>query len=177
MNAAIGVPVTTAVTWNVAPGAMGYRITIIRSNLTGDRVVDNFDVSDATTYQPPVLEPNTRYFLVVIPYNNNGEAQDCLFSRFTTSEDSTALNAIEIPKFFTPNNDGFNDFWSVRYIQGSPITGIFIFNRYGQLLKQIDENQAWDGTFNGSPLIADTYWYKITTQDGNALKGFFALKR
>lgn len=87
---------------------------------------------------------------------------------------------ISIPKFFTPNGDGYNDFWSVRGIgyDNNYNTTIYIFDRYGKLLKQINSTGiGWDGTYNGQPLPSDDYWYSIFFEDGRAVKGHFTLKR
>jgi gliding motility-associated-like protein len=50
---------------------------------------------------------------------------------------------------FTPNGDGYNDYWNVKGLSanfnGNSI--IYIFNRFGKLLKQIiPTDQGWDGT-------------------------------
>jgi gliding motility-associated-like protein len=58
---------------------------------------------------------------------------------------------------------------------------LFIYDRYGKLLKQLSPNGAgWDGTFNGYPLPADDYWFSITYTENNIsklYKSHFSLKR
>lgn len=85
-----------------------------------------------------------------------------------------------IPNFFTPNNDGSNDYWNIKGVNASfnANTIIHIFDRYGKLVKQISPlNQGWDGTFNGQQMPATDYWYSIQLEDGRVEKGHFALKR
>lgn len=85
-----------------------------------------------------------------------------------------------IPNYFTPNQDGFNDYWNIKGVNTAfnSKTSIQIFDRYGKLLKQINPlGQGWDGTFNGQLLPATDYWYSIELQDGRIYKGHFALKR
>ncbi|WP_350294062.1 T9SS type B sorting domain-containing protein [uncultured Croceitalea sp.] len=66
------------------------------------------------------------------------------------------------PKFFTPNGDGIYDNWQIEGISELTNPDIFIFDRYGKLLKQIDENSpGWDGTFNGRQLPSSDYWFKL----------------
>ncbi|MFS4483462.1 T9SS type B sorting domain-containing protein [Hyunsoonleella sp. 2307UL5-6] len=82
-----------------------------------------------------------------------------------------------IPKFFTPNNDGKNDFWKVVDANNN-INSISIYNRHGKLLKFLPQTSSgWDGTYNGQLLPTDSYWYKIVLNNQNIVKGFFALKR
>ena len=85
-----------------------------------------------------------------------------------------------IPHYFTPNGDGYNDFWNVKGVslQSNRLSIIYIFDRYGKLLKQIAATgSGWDGTFNGRAMPSDDYWYTIQFEDGRSVKGHFTLKR
>ncbi|MGB5420323.1 T9SS type B sorting domain-containing protein [Algibacter sp.] len=93
------------------------------------------------------------------------------FSVFINNEDYF------IPKYFTPNNDGFNDFWQV-YDKLNLVNNISIYNRHGKLIKFLPNTKAsWDGTFNGKLLSSDSYWYEIVLNTHEVLRGYFALKR
>jgi len=90
------------------------------------------------------------------------------------------VSILGIPNFFTPNGDGYNDFWNIKGVGASYTnsTTIYIFNRYGKLLKQLSpHSQGWNGIYNGQMLPSDDYWYSIELQDGRIFKGHFALKR
>ena len=93
----------------------------------------------------------------------------------------SGILVVNYPKYFTPNNDGFNDSWNVKELSTQPYAYIRIFDRYGKLLKQISPNGAgWNGTFNGHYMPADDYWFVIHYQENNIVKEFqshFALKR
>lgn len=85
-----------------------------------------------------------------------------------------------IPHYFTPNGDGYNDYWNVKGVstQFNYLSTILIFDRFGKLLKQIGTTGlGWDGTYNGKAMPADDYWYHIKFEDGRTAKGHFALKR
>ena len=93
---------------------------------------------------------------------------------------------IDYPRFFTPNGDGYNDTWRVEGLETRPLASIYIFDRYGKLLKQLSPfSEGWDGTFNGKPLPATDYWFSITldvifgTEESNVktFTGHFSLKR
>lgn len=88
---------------------------------------------------------------------------------------------INYPKFFTPNNDGFNDYWNVKELSSQPYAYIRIFDRFGKFLKQISPNGAgWNGTYNGYFLPADDYWFVIHYIEDDIVKEFkshFSLKR
>ena len=92
------------------------------------------------------------------------------------------VTALNYPKFFTPNGDGYNDSWNVDGLLPSQNGIITIFDRYGKLLKQISANgEGWNGNYNGSTLPATDYWFVISYESlSGASKSFrahFSLKR
>ncbi|AXG73531.1 hypothetical protein DVK85_04505 [Flavobacterium arcticum] len=73
------------------------------------------------------------------------------------------VNVIDYPRFFTPNGDGYNDYWNIYGLSSQGGAEIYIFDRYGKLIKQISsQSQGWDGTYNGNPMPADDYWFTVT---------------
>lgn len=91
------------------------------------------------------------------------------------------IRAEGFPKFFTPNQDGFNDYWQYTPPLGdvdSKLSNILIYNRYGNLLAQISPNSlGWDGTYNGADLPASNYWYQAFFENEEIVSGYFMLKR
>ena len=82
------------------------------------------------------------------------------------------------PKFFTPNGDGFNDFWNVKFLENEPEIQTSIYDRYGKLIKVISPvGEGWDGTFNGNPLPASDYWFTVLRANGKEHQGHFTLER
>lgn len=86
---------------------------------------------------------------------------------------------IGAPKYFTPNNDGYNDYWNISGLTATNKNAtIYIYDRFGKLLKQIRPlDPGWDGLFTGNPLPADDYWYTLKLEDNREVKGHFSLKR
>jgi gliding motility-associated-like protein len=69
---------------------------------------------------------------------------------------------IGYPKFFTPNGDGYNDSWNLNGLSDQPLAKIYIFDRYGKLIKQISSvGEGWDGTYTGQILPATDYWFTV----------------
>ena len=88
--------------------------------------------------------------------------------------------ALGYPKFFSPNGDGINDFWTVEGISLDyfPATEVYIFDRYGRLLRKFNPLYSqWDGTYNGNPMPATDYWFKGVLENGLVFKGHFSLLR
>jgi gliding motility-associated-like protein len=91
--------------------------------------------------------------------------------------------ALKYPPFFTPNGDGFNDTWNINGLEDQPASLIYIFDRYGKLLKTLKASggNGWDGTYNGAQLPATDYWFTLmyTNREGleKEFKAHFSLKR
>ena len=104
-----------------------------------------------------------------------------VFDEFNCGTISEELFIVDYPRFFTPNGDGMNDFWDISAFSSLANLEIHIFDRYGRILKVLGQNeQGWDGSFNGSQLPADDYWFNAIFSDNNVIKqvkGHFALKR
>jgi len=95
----------------------------------------------------------TRYYVIGTDSNH------CKFT------DSVTINVescgkVFIPKAFTPNRDGLNDFFAPVGRCLSSYT-MHIFDRWGNLLFT-SNNQPWDGTVNGKKVMEDTYVYEVT---------------
>lgn len=92
---------------------------------------------------------------------------------------SKVVAVVGIPKYFTPNNDSYNDLWGIKGMEKYPTAYVQIFDRYGKLIKYLNKNNPyWDGTFNGYQLPANDYWYIIKLEDGKPeIRGHFTLKR
>ena len=88
------------------------------------------------------------------------------------------IYVLDYPRYFTPNGDGYNDFWEIKNLELLPKSTITIFDRYGKLLKQFaSTSSGWNGTLNGYLLPSDDYWFNITFDDNKIIKGHFSLKR
>ena len=80
---------------------------------------------------------------------------------------------LNIPKFFTPNGDGINDTWNIKWnnISNYKIIEVNIYNRYGKILKKINSfDNGWDGTYNGKLMPPNDYWVAIKLVPMNETK-------
>nr|WP_293294070.1 T9SS type B sorting domain-containing protein [Allomuricauda sp.] len=138
------------------------------------RVIDDLVNSDQTDPYNieivPVGDGNYEYAI------NGGEFQDDpLFYDVPPGINTVVINdkngcgitdpieflVVGYPKFFTPNSDGVHDNWNVYGVEELVNPVVYIFDRYGKLLKQIDVNIGWDGTFNGRDMPSSDYWFRL----------------
>jgi gliding motility-associated-like protein len=97
---------------------------------------------------------------------------------------SYEFSILVYPKFFTPNGDGTNDVWKIDGFNKNfyTIANIYIYNRFGTLLFIIDQqNEGWNGTYQGKILPSSSYWFKTILTDINGVSvekiGSFSLLR
>ena len=117
---------------------------------------------------------NSNYFTNLQPGIYNVYVRD----KGNCGEDYSEIIIMDYPKFFTPNGDSFNDFWEIKNISNYPMSKIYIYDRYGKLLKQINpSSKGWDGTFNGKLMSTNDYWFIVEFMDKRTFSGHFTLKR
>ncbi len=69
---------------------------------------------------------------------------------------------LEISNSFTPNNDGINDYFTIKNLDAWPGATVSIFNRYGTLVYESRRQyNPWDGRYNGREMPAGVYYYVI----------------
>ncbi|WP_405377374.1 T9SS type B sorting domain-containing protein [Nonlabens sp. Asnod3-A02] len=106
---------------------------------------------------------------------------NCVESRTVVLNCNSTLACFEIPSYFTPNSDSYHDTWKLDFENQGSCTGvIYIFDRYGKLLKTMDIRSGWDGNYNNNPMPSSDYWYLIEYIESDLsirLNGHFTLKR
>ena len=73
------------------------------------------------------------------------------------------LKAPEVPNAFTPNGDGINDIWNIKYLESYVNASVKVFSRYGSVVYYSLKGYAmpWKGQMNGTDLPMGTYYYII----------------
>jgi len=99
-----------------------------------------------------------------------------------TDEEPTS---IFIPEGFSPNGDGVNDLFVIRYVPAEVNVRLDIYNRWGNRVYHRENYQNdWDGTANegmgvatGKGLPDGTYFYQVTLSNGQEFTRFMTLVR
>jgi gliding motility-associated-like protein len=88
---------------------------------------------------------------------------------------------LDIPNFFTPDGDNNNDFWAPNNREFFPNIEVKIYDRYGRVVKTLDQVDQWDGKYEdtGEPLPSGDYWYVVNANDKSKQRyvGHFTLYR
>ncbi len=92
VNGATNVSVTAALSWATAATATGYRLNV-GTTPGGTNILNNVDVGNVPTYNPPGNFPfNTTIYVTIIPYNAAGNAVGCGEESFTTESAACPTN-------------------------------------------------------------------------------------
>jgi len=165
----------------------GPTITNVDVSSQGDTLRFTVDISGTGDFEYALNDPDGPYqnsnifdnvpLGVNTVYVRDRRDNSCIVSQ-TVEQD---LIADGFPNFFTPNGDGINDFWQFMPPPNAAdinLITIFIFNRFGQLLVQLDPTSVgWNGTFNGRPLPSSDYWFRALSDTNREIRGHFALRR
>ena len=138
---------------------------IIQVNVTGGS--DNYEYQlDGGVWQ------NSSVFQNVIGcYEHIVKVRD---TEGCSNEPESSITILDYPKFFTPNADGFNDFWNIKCLENQTAI-ISIFNRHGKLLRQLKTTSpGWNGTYNGKLLPTNDYWFIVDYYDEQGNKKQFS---
>lgn len=171
------VSVDSELEWETVNGADGFLIRIGTTPGSDDLMAET-DLGFTTEFIPQLPFPDgEEVYLQISPYNSWGQGGPCPIYSFVIEGMEPSAPQGLVPPFFTPNNDGFNDLWTIHSLPGRTVRNVFIFNRYGQLIRQLGDKQVWDGNHNGRQLSSGSYWYRIETAEGDIFSGFLLLKR
>ncbi|WP_298516777.1 T9SS type B sorting domain-containing protein [uncultured Kordia sp.] len=125
--------------------------------------LDGINYTDSNLFE---FLPAGEYTMYVRDKNNCGIVTEPVF-------------LLNYPRFFTPNNDGFNDNWQIVASASDPSLKIYIFDRYGKRLTTLNpESKGWDGNYNGKRMPSGDYWFRVERSTiGSIYTGHFTLKR
>ncbi|WP_282043320.1 BspA family leucine-rich repeat surface protein [Winogradskyella flava] len=185
-DGATDIAIETDLTWESIDNADGY-ILSVGTVSGGTDIVNNLDVGFTTTYNfDDDLESITTYYVTIIPYNNNGEAENCSESLFTT----LLVPKNDVKYGFSPNADGVNDFWNIEGIEEHPNNTVSIYNRWGDLVFEINDYNNTSNVFRGvankktkmgaGELPDGTYFFQFSISGEHnfkTLKGYVVIKR
>lgn len=173
-------PTSLTLSWNTPQDNQGITSYIILKN----GVATDTLTGTATSFVFQNLDASTAYTFTVVAYDEAGNSSEATYSvtldevaQPTTDPAEPEPTEPELPltqtptgpaPLFTPNDDGINDTWLINLAPGEQLTALKVYDQRGQLVfSATDNNQPWNGTFQGKPLPAGAYYYSFTLIDTN----------
>jgi gliding motility-associated-like protein len=127
-------------------------------------------LQNATTLKPICTPTQNQTYTITATTNGGCVSKDSLIVKIVFD--------IEIPNTFTPNGDGVNDIWEIKYLNTQPFATIQVFNRYGQLVYNGNASAApFNGKFKNQDLPVGTYYYIIKSSRAAPYKGYVTIIR
>lgn len=170
--------VSAMVTAPVALSSPPLGVTAVSSEYFADIQAITINVEPAGDY---LYQLDNGAFQTSNVYNNVLPGHHDITVKNQCGEMAGTAYLMDYPKFFTPNGDGHNDTWNIFALSGQANAKIYIFDRYGKLIKQISPSgKGWDGTYNTQLLPGTDYWFTVEYEENAVRKEFkshFALKR
>lgn len=123
---------------------------------------------NATNIPDPIASPlTTTTYTVTGSFIGGCTSQ----AEITITIDGTLVN-ITVPIAFSPNGDAANDMWIIDGIESYPDCTLNIFDGRGRRIYQKKGyTNDWDGTYEGKPVPAGTYYYVFACPDAQPVTG------
>jgi gliding motility-associated-like protein len=116
----------------------------------------------------PVASPMTTTTYKVVGSFIGGCSSE---AEITITIDGTLVN-ITVPVAFSPNGDAANDMWIIDGIESYSDCTLNIFDGRGRRIYQKKGyTNDWDGTYEGKPVPAGTYYYVFACPDAKPVTG------
>ena len=120
---------------------------------TPGRSLDNPEIAD------PIASPTSTTVYTVTGKDQNACSNS---DTVTVKVNFSGKTVYGLPNSFTPNGDGLNDCFGIKYWGQVIELDFSIYNRWGQrVFHSNDPDNCWDGTWNGEPQQADIFVYTI----------------
>jgi gliding motility-associated-like protein len=117
-------------------------------------------------FSRPVTEDTSRSIRTVALSVNDSIDDSNVVSRIITIT-TKVIPEFSIVNAFTPNNDGFNDYWDFVNLQLYTKIEISVFDQNGiRVFDCGDQDCKWDGKNKGRELPAGLYFYTINLDSG-----------
>ncbi|MDP3557089.1 MAG: gliding motility-associated C-terminal domain-containing protein [Bacteroidota bacterium] len=144
----------------------------------------NLFVSTFTNTAKALIQNNNYYFVTI---NNSNNGIFCPFVKKDSiyiSLPDTCIKPLIIPTIFTPNYDNVNDVWKFTMPFGTKLNAVYVYNRWGALIYNIDEvllnsdnskikTVYWDGHTTSGEVCSDgIYFYFINFEINGEKKTF-----
>lgn len=141
---------------------------------------DNYSWDFGDESSSGVKSPTHRYESVI----NKTESQRFVVTLTISNDDVGCISVSEkeiiiyeplyVPNIISPNNDGINDYFSVRGIHPE-CWNFVLYNRWG---RKVFDQHPFDNRFSPSDLVDGVYFYTIANSEGDQLmKGNFELHK
>jgi gliding motility-associated-like protein len=158
-----GIPVTANLTTDVDSGYVILPVNVTDQSVNGETYSWTLNGEPITFTAPGTLTfPDSGTFVLELVVSNSTGCYDSDSAVIKVLSDKLLL---VVPNVFTPNSDGFNDLFQVKYNAVKTFQAR-VFNRWGkQLYSWENVSAGWDGLHNTEKVPDGTYFFIISGTD------------
>lgn len=85
---------------------------------------------------------------------------------------------VKVMNGFSPNDDGYNDYFVIDGAMLYPENTLYVYNRWGnQVYYKRGYRNTWTGDWDGEELPDGTYYYVFEDGEGNTYSGYLQIQR
>ncbi|MDG2431067.1 gliding motility-associated C-terminal domain-containing protein [Flavobacterium sp.] len=150
---------------------LGVTVTTDASSPTFQWFLNSKVIANATTNN--YTASSTGNYKIIVTQNGSCTITNELFFEITGANTSIPTNVPNIPNLISANNDGINDTWVIPqdYSSGSN-SNVTIISSNGEIVMQTNNYlNDWPNDSINVKNINPVYYYIITTQDNQVIKG------
>ena len=158
-----GLPVTANFTCDVDSGYTTLPVFVSDQSINGEVYAWYLNDSLINFTAPGTITfPDSGTYVLELVLTNSSGCSDVDSSIIRVLSDKLIL---EIPNVFTPNGDGVNELFQVKYNAVKSFQAN-VFNRWGRLIYTWNSvSDGWDGKSNNDVMPNGTYYYVISGTD------------
>lgn len=125
-------------------------------------------VSCADCPEPFFWDDTTQTLVLEVLDDDNCTDFDTV--KITVDDRFSEDDGLFIPGGITPNGDGVNDNWYIRWLYKYPDNEVIIVNRWEDIVYRAEPyNNDWYGTYNNQDLPEGTYYYILRIRENGEL--------
>lgn len=114
---------------------------------------DNW-LSNSAIYNPVAAPEQTTTYCVTVTSDIECTASACYTIELVQPD-------VKVPDAFTPNSSGVNDVLTIFPLKFADVFQVKVFNRWGEVVYDVQGNGAWDGNYKGKPQPAGVYVVQV----------------
>jgi gliding motility-associated-like protein len=111
-------------------------------------------LNNSAIYNPVAATEQTTTYCVTVTSDIECTASACYTIELVQPD-------VKVPDAFTPNSSGVNDVFTIFPLKFAEVVQVKIFNRWGEVVYDVQGNGAWDGSYKGKAQPAGIYVVQV----------------